>query len=253
MPISERARRALISLGLTEYEIKAYISLIENGEQTAAEVSRTSGVPHSKIYEVLSNMEKKGWIEADHSRPSRFYPKAPTTCIDATKIRLEREIAENERIVVEELTPIYEKRGIKERPEIWIIRGEHNIIGKIKETIAACKKDLMITIPSISARVSILIAPSLTKLGQDVKVRVLLSSSVDLGKVLPLTRMAEVRLRDQMFGGGVIADTAQVVIVLGAQGENDSELAIWADHPGLARFARNYFEYLWADSTPLKR
>jgi hypothetical protein len=25
-------------------------------------------------------------------------------------------------------------------------------------------------------------------------------------------------------------------------------LAIWSDHAGLAKFAKNYFEYLWRDS-----
>jgi len=31
--------------------------------------------------------------------------------------------------------------------------------------------------------------------------------------------------------------------------EESAALAIWADHLGLARFAKNYFEYLWESST----
>jgi predicted transcriptional regulator len=39
------------SLGLTGYEIKVYISLLEIGSMTASDISKKSGVPYSKIYE----------------------------------------------------------------------------------------------------------------------------------------------------------------------------------------------------------
>jgi len=38
------------------------------------------------------------------------------------------------------------------------------------------------------------------------------------------------------------------MLVFAGHMEEAAALAIWADHPGLARFARNYFEYLWRDS-----
>jgi hypothetical protein len=57
-------------------------------------------------------------------------------------------------------------------------------------------------------------------------------------------------MRNQMFGGGVIADVKQVVLLLGAE-EDSGYLAIWADHLGLAKFARSYFDYLWGDSNSM--
>ncbi|MEM3386822.1 MAG: TrmB family transcriptional regulator [Nitrososphaerales archaeon] len=252
LPISERARKALEGLGLTEYEIKAYTTLIEYGEQTASDLSRNSGVPYSKIYEVLNSLEEKGWVEVERSRPSRFYPKPPATCVEITKMRLEKEMAENESRVIEELTPIYEKRDVRERPEIWIIRGEYNILSKVKETISSCRKELNIAIPSISPKLANLITPTFARLGSNVKVRVLLSSNISQNILQTLAKLGEVRVRDQMFGGGVIADATQVILILGASGENESHLAIWSDHSGLAKFAKNYFDYLWSDSTTLE-
>ncbi|MFN3622206.1 MAG: TrmB family transcriptional regulator, partial [Nitrososphaerales archaeon] len=182
----------------------------------------------------------------------RFYPKPPATCLEIAKMRLEKEMDENENVVIEELTPIYEKRGVRERPEIWIIRGEYNILSKVKETISSCRKELNIAIPSISTRVANLITPTFSKLNSNVKVRLLLSSNISQSISQSLARLGEVRVRDQMFGGGVIADAAQVILILGASGENESHLAIWSDHSGLAKFAKNYFDYLWADSILLK-
>jgi hypothetical protein len=54
-----------------------------------------------------------------------------------------------------------------------------------------------------------------------------------------------------MFGGGIIADGREVILILGQEDEAMS-LAIWSDHIGLAKFAKNYFEYLWRDSEPAK-
>jgi hypothetical protein len=54
-----------------------------------------------------------------------------------------------------------------------------------------------------------------------------------------------------MFGGGVIGDSKQVMILLG-EGRNGNmnvePIAIWAEHTGLAGFAKDYFHYLWADA-----
>ncbi|MEM2697164.1 MAG: helix-turn-helix domain-containing protein, partial [Nitrososphaerota archaeon] len=53
LEISEKLRRALHRLGLTDYEIKVYKTLLENGELTASKLSELADVPYSKIYEVL--------------------------------------------------------------------------------------------------------------------------------------------------------------------------------------------------------
>ena len=64
-------------------------------------------------------------------------------------------------------------------------------------------------------------------------------------------RGEDVKIKKGLFGGGIISDKRYVVILLGPEiaGENSSEIiAIWADHIGLAGFARQYFEYLLKDS-----
>jgi hypothetical protein len=84
-----------------------------------------------------------------------------------------------------------------------------------------------------------------------VKVNILASSKIQPETVKNLSRVAEVRVKDGLFGGGVIGDSKHVVILLGEGGGEGSAVepvAIWADHAGLAVFAKGYFEYLWDDS-----
>jgi len=58
-------------------------------------------------------------------------------------------------------------------------------------------------------------------------------------------------VRSVLLWGGIISDKRYVVILLGQEiGKSalPETVAIWADHPGLAGFAREYFEYLLKDS-----
>src|SRR5437899_13060350 len=89
MSISEKTRKALKEFGLTEYEAKVYVSLVESGTQAAGELSRTASIPYSKVYEILGNVERKGWVETEQGRHSKYYPKAPCTALESSRARLE--------------------------------------------------------------------------------------------------------------------------------------------------------------------
>ena len=256
MNISDKSRKAMENLGLTSYEIKVYLSLLENGVQTASDVSKISGVPYSKIYEVLNSLENKVWLESDSSRPQKFFPKPPSTALEAVRIQKENEVKFNEVIIRNELMPLYEKSGVKEKPEIWVARGFYNIAGKVDEIIQNCQKELLIALPQIAQEIAKPLQPILRTLhDRGIKIMVLVSEGMDIDVIRAISRIAEVRIKNNMFGGGVIGDGVQVLILLGEDNnENGSfdPIAIWAEHPGLAVFAKDYFNYLWNDASERK-
>jgi sugar-specific transcriptional regulator TrmB len=248
MDLSEKVRKAMEDLGLTGYEIKSYICLLEIGPVTASELSKKSGVPYSKIYDVLNSLEQKGWIESNSSRPQKFYPKPPHTAIETTKMLIDNRLKTSENLVL-----AYERTGIKERPEIWVVRGLYNIATKVMEIIETCEEELLIAIPEISENIARTVQPALRILSEKgVKITVLVSGMTNSEIVRTISRVAEVRVKDSMFGGGVIGDTSQVMILLGdakSRLGNPEPIAIWAHHSGLARFAKEYFQYLWHDAS----
>lgn len=241
-------------LGLTGYEIKSYICLLEFGPVTASELSKKSSVPYSKIYDVLNSLEEKGWIESNSSRPQKFFPKSPHTAIETTKMLIDNRLKTSENLLVAELSPVYERTGVKERPEIWVVRGLYNIATKVMEIIETCQEELLVAIPEISENIARTVQPALRLLSEKgVKITVLVSGMTNLDIVRAISRVADVRVKDSMFGGGVIGDTSQVMILLGdakSRLGNPEPIAIWADHTGLARFAKEYFQYLWHDAAP---
>ncbi len=253
MTISDKVRRSLQEFGLTDYEIRSYASLLEIGPATASELSEASDVPYSKIYEVLGLLEKKGWIESEHGRPSKYYPKPPSVAIEIARSQFENNLRTNEARILEELQPIYEKKGVRERPDIWIVRGDLNVLAKIRETVEHVQKEILAAVPTIPDQVAEALIPLVKSIVEKgVKVQLMTMKQSTNGSMAKLSKLCEVRSREQMFGGGIIADGREVILLLGQEGEEAIGLAIWSDHVGLAKFAKNYFEYLWADSTEPK-
>jgi len=148
--------------------------------------------------------------------------------------------------------PVYEKSGIRERPEIWVVRGMYNIAAKVNEIVQACQHELLIALPQVVEDIARPVQPMLRILhDKGVKITVLVSEQTSPETVRTISRIADVRLKNNMFGGGVIGDSRQVMILLG-EGKSDAgkfdPIAIWAEHIGLASFAKDYFHYLWADA-----
>lgn len=235
----------LKEMGLTDYEARAYRALLDLGVATASRVSEHAGVPYSKIYEVLNSLERKGWIETEADRPRKYYPKPPTEALETTRLKLERRIKAWEKTVKEEVQPLYEKREIREKPDIWILRGENIALAKVSELLGKAKDEIMVAVPNITKNLIDVVVPLLEKLTENqVRVLILLSrKKIDLKHLKFIERFADVRLRDNLFGGGVIVDGKEAVLILGE--EDKPSLVIWSDHSGLVKFAREYFKSLW--------
>ena len=133
MSISDKTRKALEKMALTSYEIRTFSALIKSGELTASDLSQKSGVPYSKIYEVLGTLEEKGWIGSDDSRPTRYFAKSPSTGLETTKQKMDSDFSQNNNVIVNELVPLYEKSGTSK--EHMGIISAINIAAKILEMV----------------------------------------------------------------------------------------------------------------------
>jgi len=250
-PVSEDAKKVLHEVGLTEYETRAYLTLLERGVMTASEVSEHGGIPYSKVYETLNSLERKGWVEVERGRPSRYFPKAPSESLEAARLQLEDMVNGWKRVVLGELQPLYEKRELMEKPDIWILRGEFSVMAKLQEMMGVVKSELLIAVPAFAKP---FVDASVSALSQ---VR---TSSVDVKVMLAgkwtqkeLKMLGNVRLRDNMFGGGVIVDGKEALLFLGEADTKRSYsglLVIWSNHIGLVKFAREYFQLLWDTAKP---
>jgi sugar-specific transcriptional regulator TrmB len=247
MAINENTRAALHEMGLNAYEIDAYIALLEVGQMTAMEISQEAKVPYSKMYEVLNSLKEKGWIKSSESRPFKYYPVPPLEATRFTKLRLEDKYAGWENTVAETLQPLYEKRELVERPDMLILRGQQAVLTKIEEVLKKAAVEIVIAAPEFAKPVIVMAEPLLgSGLKKTVKVKLMAAGKKeDWLLIRKFTGLGELRIRDHMFGGGIIADGKEAMLFLG---EDKPSLVIWSNHVGLVGFAREYFQFLWDSS-----
>ena len=240
MSVSEEAIKTLREIGLTSYETRAYLALIQSGVMTASHVSESSEVPYSKIYETLNSLQRKGWIETEKGRPTQYYPKSPSEAFLAMRLRLEEKTRLWKQAIIDELQPLYERREFREKPDIWILRGESSVLAKLQEMLDGARNELMVAAPGLARVFMEAGVPALNRLqsgGVDIRVMVTGGWNVE-----ELRGVGEIRVRDGMFGGGIIVDGREALLLLG---EEKPTLVIWSSHVGLVQFAKDYFQHLW--------
>ena len=248
MAINEDTRNALREMGLNAYEIDAYIALLEGGQMTAMDISQEAKVPYSKMYEVLNSLKQKGWIKSGESRPFKYYPVPPLEATRSTKLRLEDKYLIWENMVTQTLQPLYEKRELVEHPDMLILRGQQAVLSKIEEVLKKATKEIVIAAPEFAKPVIALAEPMLgSGLKKNVSIKLMATGKKeDWLFIKKYAGLNELRIRDHMFGGGIIADGKEAMLFLG---EDKPTLVIWSNHVGLVGFAREYFQFLWDSSS----
>jgi HTH-type transcriptional regulator, sugar sensing transcriptional regulator len=64
----------LQALGFSQYEARAYTALLQKSPANGHEVSKTAGIPTSKVYETLERLRQKGAVLVQRSEPTLWAP-----------------------------------------------------------------------------------------------------------------------------------------------------------------------------------
>ena len=93
-------------IDLTANEIQVYMALLQKKKCTPAEVAKISGFRRTKVYELLTSLEKKGACVLLQSNKKIFEPVDPTFLLEKVKKRLSL-VTVNISEVSEELSKMY--------------------------------------------------------------------------------------------------------------------------------------------------
>jgi len=127
----------LTEIGFSEYEAKAYVSLLTRQPATAYEIAKASGVPTSKVYEVLGKLIDKGTVTIiDEGRTRRYVPLEPGEF-------LERHRSATEALVASLKTDLSSLSGGDDVSYIWNITEYDYLIDKGRRMIKGAAVTLM--------------------------------------------------------------------------------------------------------------
>ena len=237
-------------IGLSKYQLKVYLTLVERGPLTASLVAKYANVPSSKVYSVLKGMVKLGLVDVDSSkRPEVFVAKPPKEVFNIAVSRI-NDIVEKARPMINTLQMIYEasnQRSIKARSEtLFTVKGLQNTKNLARVVMLGNVKEVSVAIP-YNQLLDNEFASMIIEAADKSEVKLLITRDlIDYVKGLP--PRISLRVRDMMFGAGFIGDGVLLTIQYGAD-----YLSLYSTQEYIIEIAKTYFETLWRESEPINR
>jgi sugar-specific transcriptional regulator TrmB len=246
----------LKSLGLTDYEAKAYITLIKYGSMSGVELAKKAGIPQPRIYDVMKKLEERGLISISEGRPARYHSENPELALKRLVDNLITNIVSEYEKAIRVLKEFH-KANKEMFKDIVRLENSHVIINKMEEALMNLENELL-----IAGYYHILekLRGSLTKAITKGVSACLISYDKEDNEIQSF--FDEVRIRDIKGPVMMIVDRKALVTVLnwedpntisplGFYTENKVLVKIFTEHylrfiretSELKRFATNYKEY----------
>jgi sugar-specific transcriptional regulator TrmB len=114
---------------------------------TASQLCKATGIPDSKVYYTLANLQRKGLIQVQEGTPSLYEAVEPKNAVRALRQQVETEfqtkldLAES---LVQRLEPLHEKAEGEQIEIAYVVRGQRNISRKIQQMIGSARKDILV-------------------------------------------------------------------------------------------------------------
>ncbi|MDE6600851.1 MAG: TrmB family transcriptional regulator [Lachnospiraceae bacterium] len=133
----------LQKFGLNLYEAKAYSGLLKTGTANAYKISKESGIPRARIYDVLESITKLGLAMVEETSDNvKMYTPVPS------KVFLERIKKEWESDYEEIKNDLQDLEAEEKRQEIYVftVKGKENITAYCRQLIKEASQYVMVSV-----------------------------------------------------------------------------------------------------------
>lgn len=137
---ADELRTGLRQAGLSEYQADAYVALLDLGSAAVTEIADRAGVPKSRIYDVLRDLEEEGYIETFEQDALRARACDPDAVVGAF-----RERADRLRDVAEEVSDRWQQAGVGGH-RLSIVKRMETVMEQARETIRRADTQLQVSL-----------------------------------------------------------------------------------------------------------
>lgn len=133
----------LQKFGLNLYEAKAYAALLKTGTANAYSISKESGIPRARIYDVLESLTTRGLAMLEESSENvKSYTPVPS------KVFLERIKEEWKKDYAEVKNDLQDLESEENKQEIYVftVKGAENITVYCKQLLKEADHHIMVSI-----------------------------------------------------------------------------------------------------------
>jgi sugar-specific transcriptional regulator TrmB len=138
----EQAVTVLERLGLSNYEAQVFVALQRLGIGTAREIHEEIGVPRSQVYGAADDLEAKGLVSVQQSRPKRYRPIE----LEEARQQLTETFERDRQVAFEHLERIQSKqdRPDEQREDIWTTSGTEAIDTRVMSLLDAADRQIFL-------------------------------------------------------------------------------------------------------------
>ena len=132
--------------GLSEYEAKVYLALIDLGVAGARKLSLTCEVPRSKVYNTLKKLIEQGLVMEVPGRPKSFMAVSPDVSLRPIFLLVKKRAEEFESLL-RTLTEAYRRRRervVPRKVDVWTIRGRRRILERMRRLLLDARRSVEI-------------------------------------------------------------------------------------------------------------
>jgi sugar-specific transcriptional regulator TrmB len=141
----------LRSLGLTEYEVKAWMTLLRHGTLTAERISELGSIPLPRVYDTIAELQKKGFVLVSKGRPKIFKSVEASRALphfldmqrklNDEKLAVLRQTADK---IASSLADITQIPNQESRSAIWSVEKRANVSQTLIDQESAARKDIIV-------------------------------------------------------------------------------------------------------------
>ncbi len=249
----DNATAILKRIGLNNYETSIYIALLKNGSSSAGELSASANVPRSRVYDVLSSLEKKGFAMAQLAKPVKYAAVPPDKLANILRSEYKREFESKtqelvslDRSIISALEPLYVKgKGSESREFSGVIKSSKNIHKHIENMVATSKRSLC----KIGSHEGLKKVgkhshehfKKARKRGVEIKLMGNIRSKEELAH---LRRVSNIRHIEGIDGRFVIKDGKEALVLLTPEAGRE-EMGILVKNEYFARSMQQIFDHYW--------
>ena len=117
----------LREIGLSENEIKVYISLIRLGPSSATDIMKKSGVHRANVYDSLEKLSEKGLVSNVFRLNKNYFESASPKNLSAILKEREKQLES----IIPELEAIYKQS--REKEEILHFKGKEGVKAVLRD------------------------------------------------------------------------------------------------------------------------
>ena len=220
----------------------------------ARELSEASGVPYSRIYNILTQLEKdKMFIhKLEESRPSTYFAKSPDEALVIAKKQMIDTFDLQSNKIINELTSIYQAHDTPIKVALYIHRGRDICINRGLSLINTARNSIYMVCQQEEFLEIFLEDVKKARARGVVDIKLLVEEAMIKDKqILPLlkeyNKVSEIKYRDQLFGTCVVQDEGEEAFIIMTQKffKGLSYFGAQTDHVAFGPAANYYFDYLY--------